>query len=126
MKLLLAIACGGALGALGRHFTTSQVMKLMGAGFPYGTLAVNVVGSFILGALVELMALRWSVGPELRAFLVVGMLGGYTTFSAFSLDTVLLIERGSYAPALAYVLANVLLAVGGLFAGLMLMRQILT
>ncbi len=125
MKLILAIACGGAVGAVARHFTSSQVMKLMGLGFPYGTLTVNIVGSFVLGVLVEIMALRWQVGPELRAFLVVGLLGGYTTFSAFSLDTVLLIERGTYGPAALYVLANMVISVAGLFAGLMVMRQVL-
>lgn len=126
MKLLLAVALGGALGAVGRHFVAGQALRLVGGGFPVGTLSVNVIGSFVLGVLVGLMALKWSVGPELRAFLVVGLLGGFTTFSAFSLDVVLLFERGNLPAAAAYVLATVVLSIGGLFAGLLACRHLLS
>jgi CrcB protein len=78
-----------------------------------------------MGLLVELMALRWSVSPDMRAFLTVGVLGGFTTFSSFSLDAALLIERGDWTPALGYVLGSVALSICGLFAGLWLMRQAL-
>ena len=126
MNMLFAVACGGALGAMGRHLISSQVMRWAGDGFPWGTLTVNVVGSFILGLVVEYLAQRWSATQEIRSFLVVGVLGGFTTFSAFSSDAVLLLERGSLGPAFAYVAGSVLLSIGGMFAGLWLFRQVLT
>lgn len=125
MNLMLAIAAGGALGSVARYVFAGQVTRLVGAQFPWGILIVNVVGSLAMGLLVELMALRWSVSPETRAFLVVGLLGGFTTFSSFSLDTALLIERGASGLALGYVLGSVTLSICGLFAGLWLMRQAL-
>jgi CrcB protein len=125
MKLILAVAMGGAIGAVGRHLVAGQVMRLAGGGFPFGTMTVNILGSFILGVLVELMAVKWSVGQELRGFIVVGMLGGFTTFSAFSLDAVLLYERGNLAGAAAYVLATVIASLGGMFAGLAVCRQVI-
>jgi len=126
MKLLLAVALGGALGATARYLVVSQVLRLVGGGFPLGTLVVNVLGSFVLGVLVALMTLKWPMGETFRGFLVVGVLGGFTTFSAFSLDTVLLVERGHLPAAAVYVLATVILSVGGLFAGLTACRQLLT
>jgi fluoride exporter len=126
MNMYIAVAFGGALGAMGRHLVSGHVMRWAGSGFPWGTLTVNVLGSFILGVLVEYMALRWSTTQEVRGFLVVGMLGGFTTFSAFSLDAVLLLERGSLVPAFAYIAGNVVLSLCGLFAGLMLFRQVLS
>jgi len=126
MNMLFAVACGGALGAMGRHLISGQVMRWAGGGFPWGTLTVNVVGSFILGLLVEYLAQRSSATQEIRGFLVVGVLGGFTTFSAFSLDAVLLLERGSLGSAFAYIGGNVLLSIGGMFVGLLLFRQVLT
>ncbi|MDP6344905.1 MAG: fluoride efflux transporter CrcB [Alphaproteobacteria bacterium] len=126
MKMLLAVAFGGALGAMGRHLVTGQVIRWAGVGFPWGTVAVNVLGSFALGALTEFLALKWSASPEMRGLMVVGILGGFTTFSAFSLDTVLLLERGDLLPALGYVIGHVALSVGGLFAGLQIFRYLLT
>lgn len=123
--MYLAIALGGAIGAAGRHLVGGQVLRLMGDGFPFGTLLVNVVGSFLMGALIEILALRWSAGPEVRAFLTVGMMGGFTTFSAFSMETFLLYERGGYALAGLYVVASVTLSVAALIGGLLLFRQIL-
>ena len=126
MNMMFAVACGGALGAMGRHLISGQVMRWAGGGFPWGTLTVNVVGSFVLGLLVEYLAQRWSATQEIRGFLVVGVLGGFTTFSAFSLDAILLLERGSLTPAFAYIGGNVLLSIGGMFAGLLLFRHVLT
>ena len=126
MNMLFAVACGGALGAMGRHLISSQIMRWAGDGFPWGTLTVNVVGSFILGLLVEYLAQRWSATQEIRGFLVVGVMGGFTTFSTFSQDTALLLERGSLTPAFAYIGGNVLLSIGGMFAGLLLFRHVLT
>lgn len=122
MKLILAVALGGALGSVGRYLVNGTVMRFVGSTFPWGTLAVNVLGGLIMGALVELMALAWSPSPALRAFLTVGLLGGFTTFSAFSLETATMIERGAWAPAGAYVVASVVASVGGLFTGLWLVR----
>ncbi len=126
MKIIAAIAIGGAVGAVARHLVGAQMLRLLGSGFPWGTLTVNVVGSFAMGALVELMAVRWNVGPELRAFMTVGVLGAFTTFSTFSLDVAVLGERGALLPAALYVLVSVGLSIAALFFGLWLFRQILT
>ena len=126
MKIIAAIAIGGAVGAVARHMVGAQMLRLLGSGFPWGTLTVNVVGSFAMGALVELMAVRWNVGPELRAFMTVGVLGAFTTFSTFSLDVAVLGERGTLLPAALYVLMSVGLSIAALFFGLWLFRQILT
>ena len=122
VKLVLAIAAGGAIGAVGRHYVGVYALKWLGAAFPYGTLAVNVAGSFLMGVLVTSMAVKWNVGEELRAFLTVGLLGGFTTFSAFSLDFATLMERGETVLAAGYVTASVVLALAGMFAGMHLMR----
>lgn len=126
MKLILAITAGGAIGAVGRHLMSAQVMKLAGSGFPWGTVSVNVLGSFIMGVLVEMMALRWNVGNEMRAFLTVGILGAFTTFSTFSLDFATLLERGAGLAALGYAALSVVLAVLGLFAGLAITRAFIS
>ena len=125
MKTLLAVAIGGAVGAIGRHLVASQVTKIFGTGFPLGTLTVNVIGSFVMGCLIETMALAWSPAPEFRAFLTVGMLGAFTTFSTFSMEVVLLAGRGQYVEVAAYVLASVALSVGGLLLGLHLVRTVI-
>ncbi len=125
MKLILAIAAGGALGAVARHFAIHQVALLLGSSFPWGTLAVNAAGAFVMGALVETMALAWSPAQELRAFLFVGFLGAFTTFSAFSLDVAVLYERGHLFAAAACIVASVILSVTGLFAGLAIIRAAL-
>jgi fluoride exporter len=125
MKLVLVIALGGGLGAVSRHLLNGWVARLMGTDFPWGILAVNVIGSLLMGMLVEWMALRGAVSNEWRAFLTVGILGGFTTFSSFSLDTWLLIERGQTVSALAYVALSVGLAIAALAAGLHLTRLVL-
>lgn len=124
MKMALAIAFGGGLGALSRHYASHRVAEFFGHTFPYGTLAVNVVGSFIMGMMVTLFAQKFALSQEMRAFLTVGLLGGFTTFSAFSLEAALLIEWGAYGPTAAYVTASILFAVGGLFAGIWLARAL--
>lgn len=125
MNVVLAVAAGGALGSVARYFMAAQVNHWMGPGFPYGTLVVNALGGLVMGILIETMALRWSPTPELRAFLTVGILGGFTTFSAFSLDVVLLVERGEWLKALAYVASSVVLSVGALFAGMRALRAVM-
>ena len=124
MNMIFAIASGGAIGAVLRHFAGMASLRMFGAGFPYGTLGVNILGSFIMGALISYFAHSWNPSQELRAFLTVGILGAFTTFSTFSLDAVTLWERGEAFAALAYVLASVILSILALFAGLFIIRQI--
>ena len=126
MKLILAIAMGGAVGAVGRYYVGAYAFKWLSAGFPFGTLIVNVLGSFLMGLLVTLMTLKWNVGNELRLFLTVGLLGGFTTFSTFSLDFVMLFERGDVLIAVGYAVASVALALVSVFGGIYLMRILLT
>ncbi|WP_299616819.1 fluoride efflux transporter CrcB [Pelagibius sp.] len=129
VQVLASIALGGALGALGRHFVITQVAAWFGpwiGGFPLGTLFANVAGSFVMGLLVELMAAAWSPPPELRALLTVGFLGAFTTFSTFSMEAVLLYERGAFAQAAGYVAGSVVLSIAGFVAGLALVRIAVT
>lgn len=124
MNMIFAVAAGGAIGAVSRYLVMSGIGSWLGHGFPYGTLTVNVIGSFIFGSLIEIMALSWSPTPEIRAFCVVGILGAFTTFSTFSLDTVVLIERSNYIRAGAYIVGSVLIGVLALFGGMMVFRQV--
>ncbi len=125
VKILLAVAAGGALGAVGRYLVISAVGQVFGTAFPLGTIVVNVVGSFVLGALTEALALAWSPSPELRAMIVVGILGAFTTFSTFSLDVALLYERGALGQAALYIGVSVVLSIGAFFLGLALLRSLL-
>ncbi len=122
MSQIVAIALGGALGSVGRFLFAGWVGRVLGVNFPWGTLAVNVVGGLVMGLLVGLMAQAWSVTPAVRAFLTVGVLGGFTTFSAFSLETVLLFQRGDVLAALGYIVSSVVLSVGAVWCGLRLIR----
>ncbi|CAN0652721.1 Fluoride-specific ion channel FluC [Nitratireductor aquimarinus] len=123
MSHLLIVAIGGAVGASLRHLTGLAAMRLLGLGFPWGTLTVNLVGSFVMGAFIEWLARRTGVSPELRLFMATGLLGGFTTFSAFSLDVAVLWERGEGLVAASYVLVSVCGAIAALFAGLWLVRH---
>jgi CrcB protein len=125
MKLVLAIALGGAIGAVGRHYVSVAMVLLLGHGFPWGTVAVNIAGSFLMGALIETMALAWSPSAEMRALLTVGVLGAFTTFSTFSLDVATLYERGATLQLAVYIVASVAVSILALFAGLRLMRLVL-
>lgn len=120
----LVVAAGGAVGASGRHAVNLVMLRLLGGGFPYGTLTANVVGSFLMGALIESLALRFSAPQEVRLFLATGLLGGFTTFSAFSLDAVNLWERGSQGAAALYVGLSVVVSLAALFAGLSVVRSL--
>jgi CrcB protein len=122
---VLAVAAGGTLGAVSRYLVYVAVGHLLGAGFPYATLIVNVVGSFAMGALVETMALVWSTSTAMRLFLTTGILGAFTTFSTFSLDFAVLYERKAFAMCALYTIASFVLSVGALFAGLQVMRRLL-
>ena len=123
LGVLLAIAIGGAAGSLARHYLSSGIYNVTGSAFPYGILIVNVLGGLIMGVVVELGALKLNYSLEMRAFLTTGILGGFTTFSTFSLDAALLIERGDWLGAVTYMVGSVLLSVGALFAGLWLVRS---
>jgi CrcB protein len=126
MALTLWVAAGGGIGAALRHFVNVWSGRMFGTEFPWHTLIVNVLGCFIMGLLVELMALRLNVSNEMRAFLTTGILGGFTTFSAFSLDFALLVERKAYAFAGAYAAGSVALSILACFAGLAMVRALLT
>lgn len=118
------MALGGAVGAVGRYVMMSGIGHWLHAGFPYATLTVNVVGSFVMGAVIEIMALAWSPSQEMRAFIVVGILGSFTTFSTFSLDVFYLFERGNLVQAGMYIALSVLLTITGLYAGMHVFRQV--
>ncbi len=122
--MILVIAAGGALGAVARHLVNNRVTAWFGDGFPWGILTINVAGSFAMGILVGALEFSWSPPQEVRAFIVVGFLGAFTTFSSFSLQVALLYERGQMVLAGLYIAASVVLAVGGLFAGLALVKSI--
>ena len=125
MKTVMAIALGGALGAVARHFISHWSVVALGNGFPWGTLTVNLVGCFALGVVVEVMALVWSPPAEWRAFLTVGVLGAFTTFSAFALDISILHERGEMLQAILYVTVSVAGSIAAIFAGMSLTRAVL-
>lgn len=119
----LIVFVGAGIGGALRHGVNLAAVRLFGYGFPFGTLVVNVLGSFLIGVLAGYFAYRTGLSQHFRLFLTTGILGGFTTFSAFSLDAALLVERHSYALAAGYVLGSVGLAIAGLFLGLALFRQ---
>jgi fluoride exporter len=120
----LFVFVGGGLGAMFRHFVNNASSRMFGTAFPYHTFFINVSGSIIMGLIAGYFAFKSGSSQHLRLFLMTGILGGYTTFSAFSLDAALLYERGAVGLALLYVLGSVALAIGGLFAGMALIRAI--
>jgi CrcB protein len=122
----LLVFIGGGIGALARHGVNIGVGRLIGTNFPWSTAIINVVGSFVMGLVAGYFAFRGAGGwgQHARLFIATGILGGFTTFSAFSLDTALLWERGAAGQAAAYVLGSVALSILGLFAGLGLVRAL--
>ncbi len=125
MYHLLLVALGGAIGAAIRHLFNLGALRVIGPGFPWGTTAINVIGSFIMGAFIEMLSRRYGgASTELRLFVATGILGGFTTFSAFSLDFATLWERGDVVPAAGYALATVVGAILALFLGLWLVRTL--
>ena len=125
MTRLLLVGLGGAIGSMARYGVGVAAARLMpGSTWPWGTLSVNVVGGLVMGLLAGWLALKSGAGSEsVRVFAAVGLLGGFTTFSAFSLETALMIERRQYGMAGAYVGLSVVLAVAALFLGLMMARR---
>ena len=122
ITLAVAVAAGGALGALGRYLATSWFGRRFGTGFPYGTLAVNASGSLLLGVFVALGASQWRIPPELHAFIALGVLGGFTTVSTFALDTVTLAGRHRRLMTGGYVVFSLALSLGGAALGYYLAR----
>jgi CrcB protein len=118
----LIVFFGGGLGAALRHGVNIMAARLLGTAFPYGTLTINILGSLVMGLIAEFFALKSGLPQHWRLFLTTGVLGGFTTFSAFSLEAALLYERGEVAGAAIYVVASVVLAIGALFAGMAIVR----
>ncbi len=124
MTQMLAIAAGGAIGALLRYWTSTAVHSRLGMAFPYGTLVVNVIGSLLMGFLYVWLIDRMAAGPALRAFLLIGVLGAFTTFSTFSMETLNLMEAGHPGKALANVLVSVIVCVAAAGLGVLAARQL--
>ena len=125
MNHIFLVAIGGALGSVARYLTGLFALRWLGPGFPWGTLTVNIVGGFAIGLFAELIARRFDGSAELRVFIVTGILGGFTTFSAFSLEVTAMAERGDYAMAGTYIVCSVVISVAAVFAGLALVRALL-
>lgn len=125
MQLFLLAAFGGAIGAGARHLVNVGALRLTGPAFPWATLAVNVTGSAAMGFLLVLIALRLGGAVEWRTFLLTGILGGFTTFSAFSMDAAHLWDKGASGSALLYVLGSVMLSIAAFYAGAIAARHIL-
>jgi CrcB protein len=119
----LIVFLGGGLGAALRHGINVAAARLLGTAFPYGTLTINITGSLVMGLVAGYFAFKGDASQHWRLFLTTGILGGYTTFSAFSLDVALLYERGEMGLAALYVAASVVISILGLFAGLALARS---
>jgi len=124
MKQLLLVGLGGALGSMLRFGMSTGLHALLGRAFPWGTLFVNVTGSFAIGLLYVLLIERVALGPEWRALLMVGLLGGYTTFSSFSIESLNLIESGDLLRAAVNVLASVVLCLAAVWTGVIVARQL--
>ena len=124
MKALIFIAAGGAVGAVLRYGVSVSVYSVVGRGFPYGTLVVNVSGSLLMGVLSVLMLERFDVGPEWRAAVLIGVLGSFTTFSTFSIETLNLLEQGYMLRAMANIVLSVLVCLLAVWFGVLIGRQI--
>jgi CrcB protein len=119
----LLVFVGGGLGATLRHLINLTCARCLGTGFPWGTFIINITGSTVMGLIAGYLAFKGEASQHWRLFLMTGVLGGYTTFSAYSLDAALLYERGELGPAALYVVGSVALSIAGLFGGLALVRQ---
>ncbi len=120
----LLVFLGGGIGSTLRHVINMASMRAFGTGFPYHTFIINITGSTVMGLVAGYLAFKGEASQPWRLFLMTGVLGGYTTFSAFSLDAAMLYERGEIGLALAYVVGSVVLSLIGLFVGLALMRHL--
>lgn len=121
---IMFIAAGGAIGAVFRFLVSNGIHSFMSRDFPYGTLTVNVIGSFVMGLSYVILIERLSISPEWRAFIIVGLLGAFTTFSTFSIETLVLIQNSELSKAMLNVLLSVVLCVMGSWIGLILGREL--
>lgn len=124
MYAILSVAFGGAFGAVTRYGVNIGMARLLGTDFPWGTITVNILGSFIMGIIISVFAHFWQPPESLKIFIVTGFLGAFTTFSTFSLDFSSLCEGGRFDTALIYAVASVLISIGALFAGLYSVRML--
>jgi len=122
IQTLAFIGVGGALGAMLRYVVVLASSRVFGVGFPYGTMTVNIVGSIIMGMVVAHTMHEASLSDEMRALIITGFLGGFTTFSAFSLDVVSLFERGDNMAVVGYIMGSIILSVVGLMLGMSVVR----
>lgn len=125
VQQFVLVALGGGAGAAARFGVGLWAMRALGTGFPWGTLIVNVAGSFLIACVVEYTLMRSEAGPGVRLLLATGFLGGFTTFSAFSLDTLALAERGESGLVMMYIGASVVLSIAACWAGLLVSRSVL-
>ncbi|MBT5072413.1 MAG: fluoride efflux transporter CrcB [Kordiimonadaceae bacterium] len=125
MNMIFAVAAGGAIGATGRFLVGRLMLNIMGPGFPWGTLTVNILGSFLIGLAVQLLAMRYSLSHEWQGFLIIGVLGGFTTFSAFSMEVGLMIEKGQLSTAAFYAFGSLFVGLAALFVGIYAGRSLL-
>jgi fluoride exporter len=123
MGVVLSVGVGGGIGAVIRYFVAGWVQPA-GVAFNWGILVVNITGGLVMGLIVEASALKLNLSPDVRAFLTTGILGGYTTFSTFSLDSALLLQKGQYMAAAGYIIGSVVLSILALFAGLWIVRAV--
>jgi fluoride exporter len=123
LKSAIAVFLGAGLGGVMRHYFNAFAVALLGTSFPWGIFLINVIGSTAMGVIIEWLALRGNASQDIRLFVATGILGGFTTFSTFSLDAAVLYERGQLGLALAYILVSVLVAIGGLFLGMHVVRM---
>jgi len=124
LQFILAVAIGGSIGSVARYLVAIGTSRIFGINFPWGILIINVTGSFLIGAFIELFATKWDLPQTVRIFLTVGICGGYTTFSTFSLDAWYLIERGQSWASAAYMIGSVVLSVGALITAMHLVRAL--
>ena len=125
MKILLAVSIGGAIGAIARFQLSQLFVKSFSGDFIYNIMVANILGCFLMGVCYEFMNLKMNMGAEWRAFLLVGVLGAFTTFSSFALDVFILVERGNFLNASLYILSSVVFSILSLFLGIYIMRTII-
>ena len=124
MHIILSIACGGAIGAVSRYILSSVVQNMTSNSFPYGMLLCNILGSMILGILYDSLSKGSLFSENIKLFIQVGILGSFTTFSAFSLESFLMFEKGDYSSAIIFILLSVILSIAGLVSGIYFFRVI--
>lgn len=123
MNGILVVATGGAIGSVARYLFGMWTVRTFGFGFPWGTLGVNLIGAFLIGVIVELSAARLHLAPELRLFLITGIMGGFTTFSSYALEVSAMMQRGNHALAALYGFGSIASGVGAIFLAIFIVRR---